>query len=202
MHIFLLSIGSFFLGSCPFSLLVGKILLHKDIRNYGDGNPGAVNVFRTGSIPAGSIAAFLDVCKGIPFVHMAHDNYGLSGFPIAIIAICAILGSAFSPFLLFKGGKSIAITFGTLIGMLPDFELLVAFIIFIAIGAMIIMDDAWTVITAPVGTLVYLLFTDTPLWKIVFVCCVLIILVFKHRYNLKSSPKIGFRLLKKIRPSI
>jgi len=36
----LLGIAAFWLGACPFSLWVGHWLLGKDIRDYGDGNPG------------------------------------------------------------------------------------------------------------------------------------------------------------------
>jgi hypothetical protein len=44
----LLIVAAFWLGACPFSLWVGKWLLGKDIRNYGDVNPGASNVLRAG----------------------------------------------------------------------------------------------------------------------------------------------------------
>jgi glycerol-3-phosphate acyltransferase PlsY len=48
---------AFLLGSCPFALWTGLLLLHKDARLYGDGNPGAVNVFRAGNPLIGLLAA-------------------------------------------------------------------------------------------------------------------------------------------------
>jgi len=49
----LLVIAAFWLGACPFSVWVGRWLLGKDITNYGDGNPGAANVFRAGNVKIG-----------------------------------------------------------------------------------------------------------------------------------------------------
>ncbi len=39
---------AFFSGSVPYSLLLGKLLLKRDIRRFGDGNPGATNLIRAG----------------------------------------------------------------------------------------------------------------------------------------------------------
>ena len=71
---------AFWLGACPFSLWVGKWLLGKDIRNYGDGNPGAVNVFRAGGRKAFVLAMFLDIGKGIPFVFLSLEPITTSVF--------------------------------------------------------------------------------------------------------------------------
>jgi len=62
----LLVIGAFWLGACPFSVWVGRWLLKKDILEYGDGNPGAANVFRAGDVKTGLFALFLDMAKGAP----------------------------------------------------------------------------------------------------------------------------------------
>lgn len=43
-----LAVLAFWLGACPFSVWIGRWFLDKDIREYGDGNPGAINVFRAG----------------------------------------------------------------------------------------------------------------------------------------------------------
>ena len=73
----ILALCAFGLGACPFSLWVGRWFLGRDIRNYGDGNPGAVNVFRAGGRKAGLLAVLLDVAKGVPFVWLAHSFFEL-----------------------------------------------------------------------------------------------------------------------------
>lgn len=37
---------AFLSGSFPFSVWLGKLFMKVDVRKYGDGNPGAANVFR------------------------------------------------------------------------------------------------------------------------------------------------------------
>jgi len=113
----LLILCAFWLGACPFSVWIGQWLLGKDIRDYGDGNPGAVNVFRAGGRKSGFLAIFLDVAKGVPFVVLAHSFFGLSEAIVLAVALSAILGHAFSPLLHLRGGKSVAVTFGVLLAL-------------------------------------------------------------------------------------
>ncbi|MDD5313586.1 MAG: glycerol-3-phosphate acyltransferase, partial [Dehalococcoidia bacterium] len=60
----LLSVLSFLLGACPFSVWIGKLALKTDIRLYGDGNPGAYNVFRAGGRFWGVVCMLADILKG------------------------------------------------------------------------------------------------------------------------------------------
>ena len=109
VHPALLAVSAFWLGACPFSVWIGQWLLGKDIRDYGDGNPGATNVFRAGGRKSGCLAIILDAAKGVPFVLLAHLFFGLSIIAVMAVALSAILGHAFSPLLRFRGGKSIAV---------------------------------------------------------------------------------------------
>jgi glycerol-3-phosphate acyltransferase PlsY len=147
-NIILLSMAAFWLGACPFSVWVGRRLLDKDIRDYGDGNPGAANVFRAGDVKSGLIALALDIAKGFPFVFMAYSIFGFSEMIVMAIGLSAILGHAFSPFLRLKGGKAVATTFGVLLAF-PQHELLIIFIVFILVAFLFIEPDAWTTMLAP-----------------------------------------------------
>src|SRR4030042_3026585 len=104
----LLALGGFLLGAVPFSVIIGRLFLRKNIQEYGDGNPGAVNVFRAGSVKAGLLAVFLDIVKGIPFVLLAHVWLDLPALSVVAVAVSAILGHAFSPFLRWHGGKAVS----------------------------------------------------------------------------------------------
>jgi glycerol-3-phosphate acyltransferase PlsY len=187
-------VGAFWLGACPFSLWVGRWLLGKDIRDYGDGNPGAVNVFRAGGRKSGYLAMILDIAKGMPFVVLAYSSFGLSETAALAVALCAILGHAFSPLLGFKGGKSVAVTFGVLLA-LPQHEMLLAFALFIVLGFLLIEIDAWTVMLGPVGSLAYLLATGGNLGESIFMICVFATLAIKHFDELKTLPRFKGRLV-------
>ena len=190
MYTVLLALGAFLLGACPFSVVLGRLFLKKDIRDYGDGNPGAVNVFRAGGQKLGYLAVSLDVAKGIPFVLLAHTTFGLSGLAIVPVAVCAILGHAFSPFLQWQGGKAIAVTFGVLLA-LPQHEALLAFIALVIIGALMVDNDSWGMMLGATGTLAFLAITETSSWELLIMLGVLIIFTTKHFQDLRTLP--GFR---------
>lgn len=108
---------SFLCGSLPFSVWLGKIFLGQDVRQFGDGNPGATNAFRTGSKLIGFIALILDISKAAAPVGITYNNLGIRGLPMFFIAIAPVLGHVFSPFLGFRGGKGLATALGVWIGL-------------------------------------------------------------------------------------
>lgn len=173
---------------------IGQWLLGKDIRDYGDGNPGAANVFRAGGHKSGFLVAFLDVVKGVPFVVLAHSFFGFPEAVVLAVALNAILGHAFSPLLRLRGGKSVAVTFGVLLA-LPQHEMLVTFAAFILSGFLFIEIDAWTVVLGPAGSLAYLVATGGSSWESLFMLCVLAILAIKHFDELKTAPKLRVKPL-------
>jgi len=191
----LLAIAAFWLGACPFSIWVGRWLLGKDIRDYGNGNPGAANVFRAGDIKSGLIALILDVAKGFPFVFMAYSVFGFSEVVAIAVGLSAILGHAFSPFLRLKGGKAIAVTFGVLLA-LPQHELLIVFVLFIVVAFLCIEPDAWMVTFAPASSLAYLVITRGSSWESLFMLCVLAIFAVKQFDGLKTVPRFRVKLIR------
>jgi len=195
----LLAVCAFWLGACPFSLWVGQWLLGKDIRDYGDGNPGGANVFRAGGRKSFCLAAFLDMAKGAPFVILAYSFFEFPEAIVLAVGLCAILGSAFSPLLGLRGGKSIAVTFGVLFA-LPQHYILATFVIFLLLGFLFIEIDAWIVIFGAAGSLAYLLATKGNSWESLFMLCVLAILATKHFDDLKTIPRFKGRLVRWLHP--
>ena len=189
-----MAVCAFWLGACPFSVWIGRRLLGKDIRDYGDGNPGAANVFRAGGRKSSCLALILDTAKGMPFVFLAHSFFGFSEVAIMVVALSAILGHAYSPLLKLRGGKSVAVTFGVLLA-LPQHEVLITFAVFMFLGFLFIESDAWTVMLGPAGSLAYLVATRGILWESLFMLCVLIILAIKHLDELKTVPRFRRRLI-------
>jgi glycerol-3-phosphate acyltransferase PlsY len=191
----LLAIAAFGLGSIPFAVYIGRWFLGKDITYYGDGNPGAANVFRAGGQKTGYLAVFMDVAKGIPFVFLAHSLFGLSGVAVVVVALCALLGHAFSPFLRWRGGKAVAVTFGVLLAV-PQHEMLLAFAALVVLGFLFIETDAWTVIFGAAGSLAYLAVTRGSSWESLLMLGILVILVFKHFEDLRTLPGTRGRLVR------
>jgi acyl-phosphate glycerol 3-phosphate acyltransferase len=192
----LLALAGFILGAVPFSVIIGHVALGRNIQDYGDGNPGSVNVFRAGSsVKVGLLAVILDIVKGFPFVFLAHAWLHLAGPSVVIVAMCAILGHAFSPFLRWHGGKAVAITFGALLG-LPQHEPLLAFIALMILGCLFVENDSWIPVLGAAGTLAYLAVTGGPSWPSLLMLCILVLFVFKQYSNLRPLPRLHGRLIR------
>jgi len=191
----LLAAAGFLIGAIPFSVIVGRLFLRKNIQEYGDGNPGAVNVFRAGSVKAGLLAVFLDIVKGIPFVLLAHVWLDLPALSVVAVAVSAILGHAFSPFLRWHGGKAVSITFGVLLA-LPEHEAFFAFTACVVAGFLFIENDSWVMVLGAAAALAFLTIVGEPSWVILLVSFILALYIFKHFDNLRSLPRLHGRLIR------
>jgi len=184
-----LIIAAFLLGACPFSVWIGRFFLKKDITKYGDGNPGSVNVFHAGgNVKIGFFAVLLDILKGIPFVYISYAVFDLPMVIVLAVGFSAILGHAFSPLLRFKGGKSVAVTFGVIIA-LPQFDILFVYTLLTILGFLFIEQHSWVVMPGPAGTLPYLLITRGVSWESLFMMCILTLFIVKQYYGLQTFPR-------------
>lgn len=189
----LLIVVAFLSGAIPYSVIVGKLVLSDDIRNYGDHNPGATNVFRAGGKHWGILAGFLDMAKAAIPVFIAVWVFNIRGFELVPIALAPILGHAYSPFLRFKGGKAVGATFGTWIG-LTIWEVPTIFGLLLAYWFLSVKISGWAVIFAMLSLLGYLLIAkNDPILLLVWFGNI-IIFILKHREDLSQSPGINYWL--------
>lgn len=190
----ILLIGLAFLsGAIPYSVIVGKLALKDDIRNYGDHNPGATNVFRAGGKHWGILAGLLDVAKAAIPVYIANFVLGITGGELATIALAPVLGHAFSPFLGFKGGKAVGTTFGSWIG-------LTIWVAPTILGIMLVYwfksvkISGWAVILAMTSLVLYLLLVPSYPVLLWFWLGNMVVLIVKHREDLSHAPGINYWL--------
>jgi glycerol-3-phosphate acyltransferase PlsY len=191
--------GAYLLGSLPFSVWLGRLFLQKDIRAFGDHNPGAANVFRAGNPLVGALAVILDIGKGVPFVVLSRKLYHLPEAAVVGIGLSAILGHAFSPLLGFKGGKALAVTAGVIIGLL-NAKLFFAFFIPALLFALILDSHAWLAILSPLSTLIYLTVSRASAWEILLMLCIATILTSKQVGEIHSLPHLKPRLINWMMP--
>lgn len=179
---------AFLCGALPFSVWLGKLFTGSDVRQFGDGNPGATNVFRSGSKIAGLLALILDVSKAAVPVGLAYHNLGLRGIPMFFIAMAPVLGHVFSPFLGFRGGKALAVSFGVWIG-LTIWKASLAGLVGVLIGLLFTSTAGWAVMVGLAAILMALLiWMPDPLFLLVWLG-VSIILVWTHRADLSHPPR-------------
>lgn len=109
---------SFLSGSIMFSYIIGRIFLHKDIRDFQkDRNPGATSLYKAGGKIYGTIGLTFDFAKGFVPIFLAKNFFPFSQNQMVLISIAPILGHSFSPFLKFRGGKALDTTFGVWSGL-------------------------------------------------------------------------------------
>jgi glycerol-3-phosphate acyltransferase PlsY len=178
---------AFFAGSIPFSLLVGYWALRVDIRQYGDGNPGATNVIRAGSVRWGIMAILLDFAKAAVPVGLANFIVGIDDWRIIPVAIAPIAGHAFSPWLKFKGGKAVAATFGIWCGLtLGVVPILLG--IFLPLMFLVFEVDGWAVMFTLFVLAAHLLLNHNDVTFLGIWLGNTLVLAYKHRHDLVKSP--------------
>ena len=106
--------GGYLIGSIPFGLILTRLAGLGDIRKIGSGNIGATNVLRTGSKGLAALTLLLDGGKGALVSVVTFRLYGPDITYFASLAV--VLGHMFPIWLGFRGGKSVATTFGVLLG--------------------------------------------------------------------------------------
>lgn len=182
---------AFVAGSIPFSVLVGRLALRTDIRQYGDYNPGATNVARAGGLGWGGLALLLDMLKGAIPAGAAWFFGGVTGWPLAAVALAPILGHAYSPFLRFQGGKAIAVT-GGVWGGLTVGEAPVLMAMMLVAWYAVLAVEGWAVVLTLLSFGVYLVLADGTNTTLLAVWAgTLLILAWKHRADLAKP--ITFR---------
>ncbi len=187
----ILYLVAYLLAGIPFGYLLAKQFAGVDIKQSGSGNIGATNVLRVvkEQDPAlakklGGATLLLDAIKGIVVIAIAK----MLGAPESVqwtIAVLAVLGHCFSPFLGFEGGKGVATGFGVLLIMLP-IPALIAIVVWLGAAKGLKISSLSSLIGLIAFIIAsYLLYPDlpgihahTPIWVIAFV------IFYKHIPNI------------------
>lgn len=168
----------FFCGSIPFGLLLTRAAGMGDIRSIGSGSIGATNVLRTGNKGLAAATVLLDAAKGaVPVFVAAHFWPETAG----IVAVAAVAGHCFTPWLAFRGGKGFATAAGVLLAMAWPVMLVCAAIwaAALAVSRISSVSSLTTVVAAPlVGW-----FMGYPqiIWPLIAVA---VIVIVQHRANI------------------
>jgi glycerol-3-phosphate acyltransferase PlsY len=189
MKAFFWAVLGFVLGSMPFSFWLGRLFSQVDIRRYGDGNPGAANAWRAGGWRLGLPASLLDYLKGAVPVGLACFNFGFSGWGLVAVALAPVLGHAFSPFLRFRGGKAVAVTFGIWTGLtLWEGPTLLG--VLLGIFFLLQTADAWSLILGMLCFLAYLFMRRADATTLAIWGGNMLILVLKQRHDLRQPIRL------------
>jgi glycerol-3-phosphate acyltransferase PlsY len=185
------ALAGYILGSIPFGVLVAK-RAGVDIFSVGSGNPGATNVLRSVSKPAGYLVFFMDFLKGLiattwflfPWVSFSGDlTLGLWGLP------GAVLGHTYPIFTRFRGGKGVATTMGGLLGVMPGCLILglVAWLLIFFSTRYVALASIGFGLSLPVCAIVNAWFNEdssSVAGKMVLAFVIMSWIVWRHRSNI------------------
>ncbi|HEG2606996.1 glycerol-3-phosphate 1-O-acyltransferase PlsY [Campylobacter sp. W0066.1] len=130
---------AYLIGAIPFGLLLAQIFAKTNIKNAGSKSIGATNVLRVVKESDPKLAKtlaiatiVLDALKGIIPILVA-KILGYDENILWTMAVLAVFGHCFSPYLKFEGGKGVATGAGVLAVFLP-FEIISAVLAWFIIG--------------------------------------------------------------------
>lgn len=125
MNEVVLIIAAYLIGSIPTSVWISKYFFGIDIRDYGSGNAGATNTYRTLGSKWGTIVMVGDVLKGIAATSLyillpyyMGNEWERTNFMIGL-GLAAVVGHIFPIWADFRGGKGVATLFGMIIAIQP-----------------------------------------------------------------------------------
>lgn len=193
--IILYFILAYLIGSISSAILVCKIAGLPDPRTTGSHNPGATNVLRLGGKRLAAFTLVGDILKGfIPVLLTALINP--TPWVIGGVMLFSVLGHLYPIFFHFKGGKGVATFIGALFGM--HWAVGLAFVITWLIVAVFSRISSLAAIVAMILAPVYT-------WLLVniilagFVLCISLLIILRHKENIKrlwkgTEPKLQSRL--------
>jgi len=178
---------AYLVGGIPFGLLIAKQFAGVDVKASGSGSIGATNVLRVVketnpdlAKKLGAATLAMDALKGIVILGIA-SMVGVSEATLWGIAVLAVIGHCYSPYLGFEGGKGIATGMGVMMFMIP-ISTLIALVVW-AIAAKTIRISSISSLTA-LAALIIASFVLHPEMAHAPILLIGFILFYKHIPNI------------------
>ena len=185
---------AYLIGAFPSAVWLGRTFYNTDVREYGSGNAGATNTFRTLGAKAGVPVLLMDVLKGwiaVNLVYFVTDNQLMSDekfFELKLVfGIAAVIGHLFPVYTGFRGGKGIATMLGFMLGIYWQAALLSAlvFVITFLISKYVSLSSIIASLAFPFIVIVILGINNANTSLIIFSIFVPILSLITHQKNIE-----------------
>lgn len=174
-------IGSYLTGSILFAFVFGKLICHKDVRDFGSHNPGSTNAFRAFGKRIGLLSFSFDFLKGALATYLGYILLGDKGMFLA--ALMVVIGHDYPIFMRFLGGKGIAASAGSL--LVIDFRLLaIAALCFVTIFLVTRIVSVSSMTAAVAASIVGLFYVPFCYGRCTLVFLA-ILAIWRHRSNIQ-----------------
>jgi glycerol-3-phosphate acyltransferase PlsY len=204
-------IAAYLVGSIPFGLIFGYLVKGVDIRQHGSRNIGATNAARVIGWKWFPVVLLLDAAKGAGPCIAGELLRAHAGYDLALIAaIGALLGHFYSVFIGFKGGKGVATGLGVVMVLtavpesgvpIPALCALGVFAIALLVTRYVSAASILAALSIPAFYFAWVgeaALGDELMWRFLFLIAVALLVVVKHRANVRrimrgEEPKLRRR---------
>jgi len=181
----LLVVGAYAFGAVSWGVVLGRLMAGTDLREHGSHSTGATNAYRVLGKQAAIAVLVLDFLKGFAPVVLARW-LDADWWVVGAVAVAAVAGHCWSPYIGFGGGKGVATGGGALIGMMPwiiivvlPLVLIVLFTRYVSLGSLV-----GAVAAALLAVTATALGFETPA-AAVAASLIAAIVVFRHQDNIR-----------------
>ncbi|HWQ73546.1 MAG TPA: glycerol-3-phosphate acyltransferase [Desulfitobacteriaceae bacterium] len=182
----IISLISYLIGCLNGAYYYGKIFKNMDIRNYGSGNPGALNSGRVFGRDGFIIVFFIDFLKGAIVVIIGR-YYELSNQGLVLAILAVIAGHMYPVQLQFKGGKGMAAFLGALAfyDYIYVLYIVVVFLLFFILTRRFTISGLASLILLPA----ILYFRGYASHEVLAMTVFALIIILRHRENIHDFLK-------------
>ena len=187
------------LGGINGAIVASWMTQHKDVRNYGSGNAGLTNYYRTFGAVGVALVIGIDIVKGVVAVLLGGALLGIVGQPTVgklFAGFCLVLGHMYPAFHRFKGGKGALC--GEVLAFLLDWRVgLILITVFVLVIVLTRYVSLGSILAAALFPAVAGLFGYSALVCLLAMCTGLLIVV-KHGENIQrllrgTESKLSFK---------
>ena len=195
------ALPAYFLGSVNGAIITSKHLFRKDIRQYGSGNPGITNFYRVFGKAGALLVLFIDISKSVlPAIFggfLFYTFFDMMIFGRVATGLFVMLGHCFPVYYGFKGGKGV-MAVGSVVFVVDWRIALVCWAVFI----LVVLLSRYISLGSMIGVLGFpaaiIIFRLGGHWEVIFAAMCTILLVVRHRSNIKrlidgTEPRFSFK---------
>lgn len=170
----------YLLGSISNSVLISKLLFHRDVRDAGSGNAGATNMARVFGMGPGVAALVLDAAKTALSLYLGKVLAGEWGMCLA--GIFCNIGHCWPVFFRFSGGKGVSVGVATaaFLGWPVFLTAAAVFFLLFACTRIVSVSSMAAAVSLPIMCLIL----HAPAPNTLLAIAVLLLILLRHRSNI------------------
>lgn len=181
---------AYLFGSISWSLVIGKVFFHTDIRTQGSGNLGGTNAGRVLGKKVGMAVIVLDALKAFFAIMIAVLIAPSDTVVLPFVGIASVIGHCYPIFAGFKGGKGVATCFGFVLalGVFVVKDLLWIFVIPLLIFLATLYLTKYVSLSSMVAIFfmpLFALFKGYSMEIVLSLVILWLLVVYRHRENIK-----------------